>query len=154
MKHVSLILLTATLSGCNSGPELPAVYGQPGDPTLVRLPIPCDVALPPVAEFRWTGPAEALAQHPELACEMARQLKNHMDSLGYIAFEIELGDWNRARYVTFSADHTPPPPNHEQPPTALRRFELCADVRERPRRFCVVMGEGQDLRPQFYHSHR
>jgi hypothetical protein len=162
LKQVSATLLAVALYGCDFAPELLAVHGRPGDPTIVKVTLPCEVPLPPVAEFRWTGPAEGLTERPDLACEMVGQLKHYMDTLRYEPPEIDTGrppyiepdDWGRVRYVTFSPHRPPPPRKGEQRRTTSPQFELCADVRQRPRRFCVVMSEAGDIRPRFYHSHR
>jgi hypothetical protein len=112
-----------------------------------------------VSEFGWTLKIEDVrryaARKPEVICRLAEALRVWMDGLGRALPDVDSGDWNRIGFVTFSPAIPPPPPlGQRMVPETVQRYELCADVPIRPRRFCVVMSEDLKAGPRFYMSHR
>jgi hypothetical protein len=158
MRRLALMLAWSLAVACEQ-PTLPPIP-EPSQKPVERLSLStCWVGIPPVSEFGWTLKIEDVrryaARKPEVICRLAEALRVWMDGLGRALPDVDSGDWNRIGFVTFSPAIPPPPPlGQRMVPETVQRYELCADVPIRPRRFCVVMSEDLKAGPRFYMSHR
>ena len=158
MRRLVPVLAWWLAVGCEQ-PALPPIP-EPSQKPVERLSLStCWVDIPPVSELGWTLPIQDVrlyaTQKPEVVCRLAEALRLWMDGLGRALPDVDYGDWNRIQFVTFGpAIPPPPPPGQRLVPATVQRYELCADVRMRPRRFCIVISEDLKAGPRFYMSHR